>query len=93
MIRNVRVVYEPIQLKHLAVQCPKCDNWFNGWEVMQGAAFHNLRFKNDIPFAKFNCPICGENFGRDHHDTISIQEVKSIQECYKGCISKYDTWE
>lgn len=92
---NVRVEYEPTPIRHLAVQCPKCNNWFNGWAVMKGAAFHNLRYKHDIASAKFHCPICNEDFGYkfDQINYLHIKEVNSAEECYKDCLTKKETWE
>ena len=27
---NIRIVYEPTTIRHIAVQCPFCEKWFNG---------------------------------------------------------------
>lgn len=30
---NVRVEYEPLPIRHIAVQCPECKNWFHGMDM------------------------------------------------------------
>ena len=32
---NVRVEYEPLPIRHIAVQCPNCKKWFRGWEITE----------------------------------------------------------
>ena len=91
---KVRVEYESIPIRHLAVQCPKCMSWFNGWEVMRGADFRNLRYKHDINFQVFKCPKCEIEFGGiQHGEKVDIQEVFSAEECYKDCLRKKEVWE
>lgn len=87
---NVRVEYEQIPIKNIAVQCPKCNTWLNGWEAMKGTAFCNLRYKHDIYTKAFKCPLCGEPFGQT--DDIHIEEVDSSDECYKDCVENVRVW-
>ena len=92
---NVRVEYEPTPIRHIAVQCPHCGNWFNGWDVVwSDHPFESLRYDSDITFEEFNCPVCGKEFGgMQHREVINIQEVGSAEECYKDCLSKKEVWE
>lgn len=91
---KVRVEYDPIPIKRLAVQCPTCKNWFNGYEVMKGADFRNLRFRSDIMYKTFKCPKCEMEFGNIlNGEEIDIQEVFSAEECYKDCLGKKEIWE
>lgn len=91
---KVRVEYDPTPIRHLAVQCPKCTSWFNGWEVMRGKDFRNLRFNHDIYYKIFVCPKCEIEFGGIHNgEEIDIQEVDSAEECYKDCLHKKEIWE
>ena len=91
---KVRVVYEPTPIRHLAVQCPKCTGWFNGWEVMRGADFRNLRYNHDIYYKVFKCPKCETEFGGiQNGEEITIKEVDSAEECYKDCLHKKEVWE
>lgn len=92
---NVRVEYESTPIRHIAVQCPKCQKWFCGWDIVKGErAFDNLRYEHDIRWVEFECPVCGEEFGGMHNrEQIIIQEVGSAEECYKNCLNKKEVWE
>lgn len=91
---NVRVEFDPVPIRHIAVQCPKCEKWFNGWETMRGKAFRNLRYDIDINYIVFKCPVCETEFGGiQNGEKISIQEVGSAEECYKDCFHKKEVWE
>jgi len=94
---KVRVEFEPVPIRHIAVQCPSCLKWFNGWDIVSAEhPFRDLRYAHDIEFATFHCPICDDDFGdcnpydRTH---VKIEEVGSADECYKGCLRKKETWE
>lgn len=91
---NVRVEFDPAPIRHIAVQCPKCEKWFNGWEAMRGKAFRDLRYDIDINYIVFKCPVCETEFGGiQNGEKISIQEVGSAEECYKDCLHKKEVWE
>ena len=30
---NVRIMYDPAPIRHIAVQCPDCERWFNGRDI------------------------------------------------------------
>ena len=92
---NVRAEYENTPIRHIAVQCPHCGKWFNGWDVVWAVdALEALRYEHQIPFATFECPVCGKEFGgMQHGEKVDIQEVYSAEECYKDCLSKKEVWE
>lgn len=91
---NVRVELDPAPIRHIAVQCPECGNWFHGWEIANGKPFDDLRYDYQINFATFTCPLCEKEFGGlQHAEKIHVQEVGSAEECYKGCLTKKVTWE
>ena len=92
---NVRVEYEPTPIRHIAVQCPHCNQWFSGWDVVcSHDPFRDLRDKTDILYETFRCPVCEEEFGGiQHREEVNIQEVNSAEECYKGCLHKKEVWE
>jgi uncharacterized Zn-finger protein len=94
---NVRVEYEPIQIRHIAVQCPECKKWFRGNDISDGW----LGYEHEIHFAQFTCPVCGKVFGynshrdsynRDCSDEISIVEM-GHPKIYKDVLQKKETWE
>lgn len=90
---NVRVEYESTPIRHIAVQCPNCNKWFHGWDIVkEEGAFEVLRYKHDIGFTEFECPICGEEFGGwQHNDKPNITEV-SHPEVYEGCLERKEVW-
>ena len=93
---NVRVEYESTPIRHIAVQCPHCDNWFNGRDIIDGDWLRDLMYDYQISFAKFHCPICDDNFGFDNsYDkaNMNIKEVSSAEECYANCLQKKEIWE
>ena len=86
---NVRVEYESTPIRHIAVQCPKCNKWFYGWDITKD----DLRYAYEINFAEFNCPICGEEFGGIQHADKPIIEEAGHPKVYEGCVQKKEIWE
>lgn len=91
---NVRVVYEPTPIRHIAVQCPHCEKWFNGWDIVEGKPFRELGHSDDIKWAAFKCPVCDNEFGglQNNHE-VYIEEVGDADECYKDCLKQKVIWE
>lgn len=91
---NVRVEYENTPIRHIAVQCPKCDNWFHGWDIVkEEEAFDVLRYAHDINWVEFECPVCGEEFdGLQDNNKVNIEEVE-YPEIYDGCLERKEAWE
>ena len=92
---NVRVELESTPIRHIAVQCPHCNKWFCGWDIVKGGrAFDILRYADDINWVEFECPVCREEFGGvQHREKVNIQEVGSSEECYADCLKKKEVWE
>ena len=89
---NVRVEYDKIPIRHIAVQCTKCGNWFAGREVTSDGLF----YEHQISRAQFFCPICQIPFGADEFGKdsgINIQECAIGTEVYKACIRRKEVWE
>lgn len=92
---NVRVEYESTPIRHIAVQCPKCNKWFNGRDIFNGDWLQDLRYSYQIFFAQFECPMCGKIFGGDEcrdFSNVNIEET-SYPEVYKDCLHKKEVWE
>ena len=90
---NVRVEYERVPIRHIAVQCPKCNNWFHGEEIVDDDC--QLEYSSDISYATFKCPICEKRFGGiQHAHTPNIEQVR-FPLIYEGCLQKKVTtvWE
>lgn len=85
---NVRVENESTPIRHIAVQCPECNEWFHGWDIVKnGGAFDELRYEHDIRYTVFKCPVCGKEFGGiQHADKPNI-------EVYDGCLKRKEVWE
>lgn len=90
---NVRVEYELTPIRHIAVQCPHCNKWFNGRDIFNGDWFEDLRYSYQINWATFTCPLCETEFGGlQHADKPNIEET-SYPEVYDGCLTRKETWE
>jgi predicted RNA-binding Zn-ribbon protein involved in translation (DUF1610 family) len=91
---NVRVEYDRTPIRHISVQCPKCNKWFYGWDILKGEkTFDVLKYAHDINFAEFECPVCGAEFGGlQHADKPNVKEVV-YPEVYEGCVQKKEVWE
>ena len=89
---KVRVEYEATPIRHIAVQCPKCEKWFDGRDITHDG----LGYEYQIRYAQFECPICGKIFGGHEYlgfANVIIQEVNSAAECYAGCLQRKEVWE
>ena len=92
---NVRVEYESTPIRHIAVQCPKCNKWFNGRDIINGDWLTDLRYDYQIYCAQFECPVCGKIFGGDacrDFGNVNIEQT-SYSEVYKDCLQKKEVWE
>lgn len=88
---NIRVVYEPTTIRHVAVQCPFCGKWFNGNDITND----RLHYEYDIKYARFLCPICNRQFTADTEFMdikVNIEESNSGN-VYKDCLQKKEVWE
>lgn len=85
---KVKVEYDCTPIRHIAVQCPKCKNWFKGYDVLyQGG----LSYSSDLISAEFKCPICNEFFG-GITDKSTVEE-SSYPNIYSECLTKKEIWE
>lgn len=88
---KIRVEYDPTPIRHIAVQCPKCEKWFYGRDITED----NLFYDYDIYHAQFCCPVCGKIFGADAYSNfanVNIEEV-DYPYIYKGCLERKEVWE
>ena len=89
---NVKVEYEATPIRHIAVQCPECERWYNGREITA----HKLSFGYQIYHAQFICPVCGHVFGANEcgdYANVNITECGSSTEVYKDCLHRKEVWE
>lgn len=84
---KVRIDYDPTPIRHIAVQCPCCDKWFDGRDITKDKLFYEYQ----IRFANFHCPVCGASF-QATNDYLHIEEVM-YPDVYKDCPQKKTTWK
>ena len=88
---KVRVVYEPRHIRHIAIQCPKCKNWFYGDDITSD----ELTTEYNIDFASYVCPKCNHAWscsGYPNHEMPEVEET-SYPEVYRDCLQKNVIWE
>lgn len=89
---NVKVEYDMMPIRHIAVECPRCKRWFRGGQITKDSLAEHY----DIYNAKFICPLCKEEFGydlyNDKKDTPNIEE-SGYPDIYKDCLTKKEIWE
>lgn len=88
---NVRVEYEAIPIRRIAVQCPKCNKWFSGWDIVKDS--YPLRYAHDINWTEFECPICGKEFGGLQHNNKANIKEDAFSDVYDRCVRKKEVWE
>jgi uncharacterized Zn-finger protein len=82
---KARIEFEIQPIRHIAVQCPYCENWFHGRDI-SNKTLHDII---DVEFATYDCPICGHKFdGKDlYYEEMEYEDV------YKGCLTKKEFWD
>lgn len=87
---KVRVVYDPTPIRHIAVQCPKCENWFRGNDITED----KLEYSHQIHFAQFHCPVCGKIFGSSEYIGFTDTRIYEVgyPDVYSGCLERKEVW-
>ena len=87
---NVRVEYEPKQIRHMAIQCPYCERWFAmGDALAHGAKY--VGYDDEIEFTNYHCPVCDRDFNRDFGRKFHVTEC-SYPDVYNGIMHKHVMW-
>lgn len=55
---NIRVEYECNPIRHLALQCPYCNNWFQGDDIYNELVSYNYQLYE----LNCECPKCYSSF-------------------------------
>lgn len=84
---NMKVEYENTPIRHLAVQCPDCNFWFMGHDIIK----RECLFKHQLTGAECHCPKCGSEFKVDYES--DIEESGDFPEFYDKCLKQKVTWE
>ena len=84
---NMKVEYECAPTRHLAVQCPDCESWFHGFDIIEGDCTYSYQLRG----AKCKCPKCGSEFKTDYES--NIEESGELPAFYDNCLKQKVTWE
>lgn len=88
--KKIKVEYECTPIRHLAIQCPVCQNWFCGVNI----TLDDIDYSYQIDGAKCHCPKCDEDFEVDLNSKDSeIDNDTDFPEFYKQCLTKKTVWE
>ena len=88
---KIRVEYDPTPIRHIAVQCPKCEHWFHGRDITND----KLEYEYQIYYAQFICPVCGKVFGADKSYSFANMQIEETgyPDVYKDCLERKEVWE
>lgn len=84
---KMKVEYERVPIRHLAVQCPDCKNWFMGDDIF----YDHPNYSYELTNARCHCPKCGSDFITGFESEIS--EDASFPEFYDSCLKQKTIWE
>ena len=84
---KVKFETESTPLRHLAIQCPYCKNWFQGDDITS----ERIHYVEHLPYSDCYCPICQESFSIDPYSTL--EESDEFPKFYEQCMHKKTTWE
>jgi hypothetical protein len=85
-------MYDPSPIRHIAVQCPDCERWFNGRDIGD----QEFEYDNELCQTHFICPICGTVFSLDgygKHQNVNVEECSNHNDVYRGIYQKVEKWE
>lgn len=85
-IVKIKVEFESTPIRHLAVQCPDCKNWFYGVDIYE----EWCSYKSDIFWNECKCPKCGSRFKVSENSKL---DSANFPEFYKECLQKKEVWE
>ena len=88
-VKNVKIKaeFDLTPVRHLAVQCPHCNNWFVGNDVL----YNSVMYEYEIKGNSFNCPICKAYVIIS--DDSEIEEDVDFPKFYDSCKQKKTVWE
>lgn len=80
---NVRLEYDKIPIRHLAIQCPECKSWLNQDDIVINGS---VLYTYELAFTECYCPICQTMFNIG--DNPNIEECEDHKQVYKDCKQK-----
>ncbi len=88
-IKNVAIKaeFDPAPIRHLAIQCPECKNWFVGHDILE----KHISYEYELSGSSCKCPICHAFFVISTNS--DVDKEADFPEFYKKCKKKKTTWE
>lgn len=83
---RIKVEFDPTPIRHLAIQCPSCKNWFVGCDIIK----NDCVYEYQLTESECECPKCGDKFIIDCESDI---ENGDFPEFYDKCLKQIVTWE
>lgn len=84
---NMKIEYDDIPIRHLAIQCPYCKSWFIGHDIIKG----DCSYKHQLSEAECECPKCSMEFKIDYRS--DMDESGDFPGFYDNCLRQKVTWE
>lgn len=93
---KIRVEYEVTPIRHLVVQCPYCENWFDAHDILDTGDKYP-RYGYELACMDYYCPICERGFGVGYDgfgpDIPYEEDFIPAEGVYHGVLQKKVVWE
>lgn len=84
---NIKVEFECAPIRHLAIQCPNCNSWFHGGDILK----NNCSYGYELYGAECHCPKCDCDFEISYES--KFDEHVQFPEFYNNCLKQKVSWE
>lgn len=84
---NIKVEFECTPIRHIAIQCPNCNCWFRGSDILLSPC----SYAYEIEGAECHCPKCEYDFEISRKSRLD--ESASFPQFYENCLERKTTWE
>lgn len=84
---NIKVEFESTPIRHLAIQCPNCNSWFHGGDILKNYCSYDY----ELYGAGCHCPKCDYDFRIDYKS--KFDEDVQFPEFYANCLEQKVSWE
>ena len=86
---NVKVETESTQIRHLAIECPNCNNWFKSYDICKT----KVHFVEEIINTNCECPMCNYNFKIGNNSNIEEDPINFTEFYTTECMTKEVTFK
>lgn len=84
---NIKVEFESVPIRHLAIQCPNCNSWFMGHDILK----RECNYKHELYGTECHCPKCDYDFVISYGS--KFDETAEFPEFYGNCLTQKVSWE